>query len=242
MAVVSLLVFVFLLANVISKAGFFGIDQGVNSWVVSMQSAWITQAAIPLGLATDPYLIVAVMLAAAIYLWFKGAKKDSLTIVFIVLVVGGAILLFKFLVQRDRPLNMIADEAGYSFPSGHATMAVTLFGSSIYLTWTRKISKLTKSVVVVISIFMTLLIGLDRLYLNVHWLSDVIGGYALGTFLVGGTAFLRAFMEAATSSVLPAPQQHQGDEHRANQRQHLESGGIVQGRLHACRARAAPVH
>jgi len=196
MAFISLLVFASLLAEVIGKGGFFGIDLSVNHWVPSIQSAGITPVAIFIGLVFDPVGIVIFMLAAAVYLKIKGSGRNSLMFVFLVLMSGALVELFKFLVQRGRPADMITGETGYSFPSGHATLAVILFGSLIYLTYQRGISKFPRRIITVVSIFMILLIGLDRIYLNVHWLSDVIGGYALGTFLVSGTILLRAIRDA----------------------------------------------
>ena len=204
MAFVSLLVFLGLMAETIAKGGFFGIDSSVNSWVISVQSSWLTPVAIFIGLVFDPVGIVIIMLASAIYLKFKRSGRDSLMFIFLILISVALIELFKFLVQRGRPADMITGESGYSFPSGHATMAAILFGSLIYLTYIKGISKFPRRVITVVSIFMILLIGFDRIYLNVHWLSDIIGGYALGTFLVSGTVILRTIREASRTG-RPSP-------------------------------------
>ncbi len=91
-------------------------------------------------------------------------------------------LLLKQLFQRKRPLSPLLKAAkGLSFPSGHAIMAVTFYGLLIYIlqhtievNWIRAIS--TALLVVLI-----LLIGFSRVYLRVHYASDVLGGFIIGS-------------------------------------------------------------
>jgi membrane-associated phospholipid phosphatase len=195
-AAISFFVFISLLADVLLKGGFFGIDGSVHSRALSFWGAQLKSAMIFIGLVFDPYCIAAVMLAAAVYLWFKDSRRDSLMFLFLVILSGALIETFKFLVQRGRPPDMLTGETGYSFPSGHATMAVALFGTLIYMAYLKGIARPKRRVIIVTSIFMILLIGFDRIYLNVHWASDVIGGFALGTLIVSGALLLRAARDA----------------------------------------------
>jgi undecaprenyl-diphosphatase len=98
---------------------------------------------------------------------------------------GGGLLLetlIKLIVQRARPENSLITETGFSFPSGHATMSLILF-TLLLLTFKNDIkNNALKWVFIVCNITLILLIGLSRIYLNVHWFSDVIGGFALGLF------------------------------------------------------------
>lgn len=95
---------------------------------------------------------------------------------------GGLILelLLKMLVHRVRPENSLINEVGYSFPSGHATLAIIFFSLLIYIFRDDIKKELWKHVFMISCIVLALLIGFSRIYLNVHWLSDVIGGFALG--------------------------------------------------------------
>ncbi len=92
------------------------------------------------------------------------------------------LFIIKLLFKIPRPLSNFITETDFSFPSGHATTAVVFFGILSYL-----ILKKYKNVnfeVITASIFMVLLIGSTRLYLGIHWLSDIIGGFALGIFIL----------------------------------------------------------
>jgi len=84
--------------------------------------------------------------------------------------------------HSSRPLNGIMQETGFSFPSGHATAAVVLAGLLTYLVWQNFKSRNVKILSGVLFILISLVVGFSRIYLNVHWLSDVLGAYSLGVF------------------------------------------------------------
>ncbi len=91
-------------------------------------------------------------------------------------------LLFKFIIHRARPDNAFIEVTGYSFPSGHATMSIIFFSLLLY-SWKDDIKTKTLRYTFIISnIIIFLLIGTSRVYLNVHWLSDVLAGFGLGLF------------------------------------------------------------
>lgn len=87
--------------------------------------------------------------------------------------------LVKIIVRRERPsyLRMVVEKS-YSFPSGHAMISVLFFGSIIYLVNKYNI-KHKKLITFSLSTFI-LLVGISRIYLGVHYLTDVVGGYLLG--------------------------------------------------------------
>ena len=84
----------------------------------------------------------------------------------------------KLVFTRDRPFDlMIIDESGYSFPSGHAMMSLGFYGFVIYLIWHFKLSnRKIFSLVLGLLIF---LIAISRIYLGVHYASDVIAGFVI---------------------------------------------------------------
>lgn len=89
-------------------------------------------------------------------------------------------LFLKNVFKRTRPLDiMLVKEIGYSFPSGHTMIATTFYGFIIYLINKSNISKKIKIIITILLTTLILLIGLSRIYLGVHYATDVIGGYLI---------------------------------------------------------------
>ncbi len=92
----------------------------------------------------------------------------------------------KFIVGRPRPtpdmVEVYADSTTRSFPSGHVTSYVALYGFLFYLVYTLMRPSWLRSALLVFFGAMISLVGLSRVYLGAHWASDVLGGYCLGFF------------------------------------------------------------
>ncbi len=87
----------------------------------------------------------------------------------------------KLLFSRPRPLTPLLKAAsGYSFPSGHAFMSFTFFGLLIYLVYNKVENRLLKGVLIAALLLITLIVGSSRIYLRVHYFTDVMAGFSLG--------------------------------------------------------------
>lgn len=90
-------------------------------------------------------------------------------------------LLIKSIVMRFRPDMMpLIAETGYSFPSGHSVTAVCFYGYLAFLYWAYGKSPVMRRVGIIGAVLMILGIGISRIYLGVHFPTDVIGGYIGG--------------------------------------------------------------
>ena len=87
----------------------------------------------------------------------------------------------KLFFQRARPdLPVIGDVSGFSFPSGHALISVVFYGLFIHMAWHEVKTKWLRNVLIVLLSILILLIAFSRVYLRVHYASDVIAGIAVG--------------------------------------------------------------
>lgn len=119
-------------------------------------------------------------------------RKKQEAIFFATASISGEIIkeLIKFLIHRPRPdVNLaLIQESGYSFPSGHAMGAVIFYGIVGYFIYKLCRKAWQKTVVSIATFAIIFLIGFSRIYLGVHWASDVVAGWLLG-FLVIGAAW-----------------------------------------------------
>jgi membrane protein DedA with SNARE-associated domain/membrane-associated phospholipid phosphatase len=98
--------------------------------------------------------------------------------------IGGSylfILIGKEALRRPRPAGLaVYSESYFSFPSGHATIAMALIGFTVYFLWGETVTWKNRLNILFAAAMAILSIGFSRLYLGVHFLSDVLGGYLLG--------------------------------------------------------------
>lgn len=91
--------------------------------------------------------------------------------------------LLKIILHRPRPIdNRIINEFGYSFPSGHSMISMAFYGYLIYLIYKYVKNKKIKYLLMVALILLILVIGISRIYLGVHYTSDVLAGFLFSIF------------------------------------------------------------
>ena len=124
--------------------------------------------------------IALLVVATLVFLWKKGLHRYMVPLVVGMVGSTASMFVIKYIVARPRPLGAAIIETGYSFPSGHATASVMLYGFLLFVILRE--GKHTRLVMLMQALIplLIILIGLSRLYLGVHYVSDVIGGYALG--------------------------------------------------------------
>jgi membrane-associated phospholipid phosphatase len=131
------------------------------------------------------------LLAAGIFL-YRGWRRGALLVV---VTLAGAWIVdsgLKLLYGRARPepfFDYYPAPASYSFPSGHSLFSVCFFGGLAVLLTHRINSRVLQTVVWLVALVLILLIGASRVYLGVHYPTDVVGGYAMGVTWVTAVAF-----------------------------------------------------
>jgi undecaprenyl-diphosphatase len=148
------------------------------------------------GRATDPFTdvfrvitwlgnfvtLLAVTLVAVTVLWRRRQQTDA---VFVALAFLGAQVLangMKLGFRRERPFfsDPLATESTFSFPSGHALVSLAVYGSIALLLAPRSSSPARRALLLGGTALLVVAIGFSRLYLGVHFLSDVLAGFAAG--------------------------------------------------------------
>ena len=107
-------------------------------------------------------------------------KKIGLSIISNIVIITILNQLLKRILQRPRPTEFrIVEETGYSFPSGHSMVSMAFYGYLIYLIYRYIKNKYVKWTLITILSILICLIGISRIYLGVHYTSDLIGGFLL---------------------------------------------------------------
>ena len=190
-------------------------DPGITSWVVAHRVGWLTSAMDQVTwLGSLAVLVPLVLVVGSAFLW---RAKTPRPLVQLVAALGAAVGLYTIVKHAvDRPRPPIADwlvrASGPSFPSGHGVDAAAVFGTIAIVLLSRRRSLRTRLVVISGAIVLPSVIGASRIYLGVHWFTDVLAGLALGgaiAAIVAGVTLLfppRAGAGASTGPQPPAAQ------------------------------------
>lgn len=105
-------------------------------------------------------------------------KKMGLSVLINLCSVTVLNLVLKSILQRPRPNEYrIINETGYSFPSGHSMISMAFYGFIIYLIYKNIKNKYLKWISIILLSILILMIGFSRIYLGVHYVSDVLAGF-----------------------------------------------------------------
>jgi undecaprenyl-diphosphatase len=127
-------------------------------------------------------VVVLFSLCVVLYFWVRKREKFLFAFFSSSLVAASLIYSIKHLFERQRPPveNALVYADGFSFPSGHALMSVAFYGILTYFVIATSRSKIERITAMVFGIILIFLISISRIYLGVHWPSDVFSGLILG--------------------------------------------------------------
>lgn len=199
----ALWAFVEIVEGFINEETLFRIDGFVKGTAERIATPDVARAMARVTNFAAPVLVVVVTLALAAYFAIRRVWDYLLMLA---LALGlGEILLYalKVAFDRARPTDGTAHDAyGASFPSGHSFTALVLYGLLAYFVWQLTDKRWARVLAIAFAVATTLAVGVSRLYLGVHWLTDVLGAYAAGVaWLVFSVALVR---------VLEARREHRG--------------------------------
>lgn len=159
------------------------LDSPVTRWVVDRRTPWLTQVLQVVTALGSAWFLILLLVVVTIVL-VAGRHSWSVVALPIVSAAGAAILVttIKLLIARPRPTlgAVVATADGFAFPSGHSAQAVATYGVLAWLVAHLAARRTVRVGAWLSGVVLIGLIGFSRLYLGVHWLSDVIGGYIIG--------------------------------------------------------------
>ena len=173
------------------------IDINVNLWIPTIQSSPFTVAAKGIAIVFDTTILVIFSLILATFLFVKNYRAQSLLLLG---AMGGDALIVSVVKSLDhvtRPMNGIMGDSGFSFPSGHSAGVIVFCGVLAYFAWQHWKNARARALIAAGVAVITGVVGFDRLYLNVHWFSDVLGGWMFGIFWLSFSLFIFQLLQTA---------------------------------------------
>jgi len=161
-------------------------DKQISEYIISFRTPFLTTYFIFMTNLGDRngYLIALLLFAAISYLVLK-KWKYVLQITSVLLLSSISSFLLKKIINRARPTaEYLVTVTTLSYPSGHAMSAMAFYGFLMYFVYNFKINLFLKISILIVLFLIILSIGLSRIYLGVHFPSDVAGGYIAGLFWV----------------------------------------------------------
>ncbi len=163
------------LAGIAAQESSFGLDHGTRGIVRLIRDTRLTVPMQTLSLLGERSVLSLLIVLASLLLWRWYRRRWAMALPVIMAGTGGLQFVAKWAVDRPRP-----DLAAWGFPSGHVLSLVVFFGLVAYLLSTSRMSQRWRYLGAAIGVGTVLAVGFSRLYLDVHWLSDVLAGFMLG--------------------------------------------------------------
>ncbi len=123
-------------------------------------------------------------------------KKIGISVCLNLIIATALNILLKNILQRPRPIEFrLINETGYSFPSGHSMISMAFYGFIIYLIYKYVKNKKIKYTLITVLSILIFSIGISRIYLGVHYTSDVLGGFLISiSYLIIYTRLVKRFV------------------------------------------------
>lgn len=130
--------------------------------------------------ASAEYLLVAPPLVVLVFSFYPRLRWFALKVLLISFSTSILNQLMKHYFERPRPAFALLEQSGMSFPSGHAMIGGAFYGLLIYIIWRTVHANVWRLLLTFFLGSLIMLIGLSRIYLKVHYATDVLAGYAMG--------------------------------------------------------------
>ena len=153
------------------------LDTLVHSYILGIRNKNLTSILLTITNISSAYALIVLSILLLIII---KEKKIPLLITLNLICSYTLNAFAKVIFTRPRPVGInLIEEAGFSYPSGHSMVSMAYYGFIAYLIYKKQTNKLIKTIIIISLLLTILLVGFSRIYLGVHYLSDVIGGFLL---------------------------------------------------------------
>ena len=162
-----------------------GFDSNIQTWVRGGLPAGLTRFFKTITILGNTPVQAIIAIVAVIWLYLRQYKAEAIFVGASGLLASILIVSLKYIYQRQRPsITHLVHASGYSFPSGHSLGTFMILGAIAIVLAQRLEKKESKIVVYAITGLLIFLVGLSRIYVGVHYLTDVLAGFTLAFGLI----------------------------------------------------------
>lgn len=173
----AVIVFLALLEDVLEQEVMHFDQHAYELFVVQLRNDTLTPIMEGFSNLASPVVIAAMLLMVAA---FAPGKKPGLCAIINLVCALALNQLLKAIVQRPRPEGFrLVSEVGYSFPSGHSMISMAFFGLCAWMVWHYEKDRVAKWFYCICFALLIALVGISRIYLGVHYASDVLAGFCV---------------------------------------------------------------
>ncbi|GLY21893.1 phosphatase PAP2 family protein [Micromonospora sp. NBRC 101691] len=206
-----IMAFLEILDGVLDNDDFTVVDRPVVEWIADRRTAGVDTVVVLVTDIGGKVLLASVLVVAASAVALR-LRSWRPVVLAAIAGGGGAVLVagIKVLIGRDRPdpLHRAVFESGFSFPSGHTASTLVILGTVAWLVSMVTASRTLRATAWTAAGILAVAVGLSRVYLGVHYLSDVLAGWMLGACWLVTVAIAARLPETAilpVARLLPAP-------------------------------------
>jgi len=176
----ALIVFV-ALCHVVTASSVDTFDLRVEQWCATHQSPGMSAFFEVISRVAGITGMRIVGFASAALLFLFRSRRLGIGMLAIVLAGMQAFEVAKRIIARQRPVHGYAIDPTYAFPSGHATLAAAVCGTLSYVLWRERL--LPGAAAIGVGIVLPVVVGTSRIYLDMHWATDVVAGWLAGLII-----------------------------------------------------------
>lgn len=183
-----------LLALGVGQYKVFAWDTGIMTWLRGQANPLLDEFFITLTHIGDSIIVIAAAILIAVFLYYKKRPYRAFTVLSLVSGAALANIGFKALFNRPRPelWQHLLPETGFSFPSGHVMLSASLLAAIVIVLW----DKPYKWTVLTVAIILAIIVGISRVYIGVHYPSDVLAGWSIVLALAFGLLAVKEKMRS----------------------------------------------